>query len=214
MTAGAERRVEDARRLDALCAASGGRLRVLHREGTPPVLITLELQCRTVGSHEYPARAEKRSSVRVSFPGKYPFEPPIAEVLTPIFHPNVFSGGRICFGNKWLPSEGLDLLIRRIGQILTFDPVLLNESSPANPAALQWYRAARARRPDAFPTDYLPFLAGEAQPPAVRWRNVTDASAPSPAIRIVRCRCTQQLRVQGAPGIRVRCPRCRAEFAA
>lgn len=212
MSAGAERLREDARRLDALCAASGGRLRVLHREGDPMRVVTIELRCRTAGSGSYPSQVQPVSSVRVSFPGRYPFEPPIAEVLTPVFHPNVYLSGRICFGNKWLPAEGLDLLVRRIGQLLTFDPALLNEASPANVTALEWYRSARARHPAAFPTDSLPFLHGDPPPRTVRWRGLDPQ--PPPASRVVRCRCAQQLRVQGPPGVQVRCPRCRAEFAA
>ena len=35
---------------------------------------------------------------------------------------NVYASGLICLGQKWVPTEGLDLLAKRIIQIIIFDP--------------------------------------------------------------------------------------------
>lgn len=208
MSAGAERRREDLRRLETLCESSGGRLRVLSHRGDPPSEITIELRCKTAASMEYPARHVERTEVRIQFPARYPFQEPLAEIQTPIFHPNVFASGRICFGTRWIPTEGLDLLVKRIGQILTFDPTLLNERSPANRDAAGWYRETKARHPGAFPTDSLPFLDVGRRTATARWRDLAS-DAPAPSSRILRCsRCSQRLRIPDRTGLQVSCPNC------
>jgi len=47
------------------------------------------------------------------------------------------------------------LLVKRIVQIVTFDPVILNEQSPANTGALTWYRRALREHPNSFPTELV-----------------------------------------------------------
>jgi len=142
MNAAAERRRQDLARLQAMCAASNGRLRLVSRSGEPPIDLTIELACRTAGSDKYPSSAIDRVSARIVFPARYPFDPPLVALDPPVFHPNVYASGRVCLGSTWLPTEGLDLLVRRIGQIITFDPLVLNASSAANAAAAAWYRTA------------------------------------------------------------------------
>lgn len=211
MNASGQRRVEDARRLEQLCAATGQRLRITHREGTPLRLVTLEIDCRTAGTASYPRNVQRGVGVRVSLPGRYPFEPPLAEVLTPIYHPNVFAGGRVCLGNRWMPSETLDLFAKRLVQIVTFDPAVVDPDSPANAEAAQWYRRTRVEHAGAFPTDTFSWAQAATRPGGIKWQDVTPSSSEP---RIVRCPCAQQLRIVGPSGIKVRCPRCRAEFAA
>ena len=100
MNAGAERRREDLAKVEALAAASGGRLVLVSREGNPPTDITIDLACRTAGSSAYPARAVDRTRARISLPARYPFQPP-AVYLTPVtFHPNVYSSGLVCLGRR------------------------------------------------------------------------------------------------------------------
>ena len=212
MNPGAERRREDLARLEGLATASGGRLLLVSREGDPPTDITIELACRTAGSNAYPARAVDRTRARISLPARYPFQPPAVHVMPVTFHPNVYSSGFVCLGFKWLPTEGLDLLVKRIAQIITFDPVVVNTASPANSTAARWYTEAVARSPQSFPTDSLDFLSGTAPGPKPQWRDLR-VETPAPSCKTIQCeKCSQQLRVPDVPGVQVRCPRCRHIF--
>jgi len=212
VNAGAERRRQDIFRLEGLAAASGGRLAVVSRRGDPPTDITIELVCRTAGSTAYPARAIDRTRARITLPARYPFQAPVVDLVPVTFHPNVYSSGLVCLGINWLPTEGLDLLVKRIAQIITFDPALINTESPANPVAAAWYLHARAQSPRAFPTDDLGFLVATAHKPKPQWRDI-EITSEQPPRKTIQCeRCPQQLRVPDVPGVQVRCPRCLHTF--
>lgn len=238
MDAASERRRGDVAKLERLCSASGGRMRIISRDGNPPTSVTLEINCRTPGSVAYPADAITQTRVRIEMPSTYPLRAPQVYVAPVTFHPNVFSSGLVCLGAKWLPTEGLDLLVKRVVQIITFDPAVVNTASPANPTASSWYLSVASRSRALFPTDNLPFLS-EARPtvkpvwrnlstapaPAARaapatpaergtssWRDVTADSTP-PGRRLIRCaQCDRTLRVPDVEGTRVRCPACRHLF--
>ncbi|KAL3801226.1 hypothetical protein HJC23_012626 [Cyclotella cryptica] len=54
----------------------------------------------------------------VNISGRYPFEPPRCRFLTPVYHPNIDSGGRICLdtlksppGGSWSPAVSLPSLL-------------------------------------------------------------------------------------------------------
>jgi len=158
-----------------MAAASNGRLRLVGYRGDPPTEITIELACRSAISNAYPQRQVNRIRARIELSARYPFEPPNVFLDPPIFHPNVYTSGHVCLGLKWIPTEGLDLLVRRIARIVTFDPSVVNTSSPANSDAAYWYRHAKVSTPLAFPTDTLTFLTPEQSKPAVQWRNLAVA---------------------------------------
>ena len=236
MDAASERRRTDVGKLERLCAASGGRVRIVSRDGNPPTGVTIEVDCRTAGSSAYPAQAVTATRARIQLPAAYPLHPPQV-YLTPVtFHPNVFSSGLVCLGSKWLPTEGLDLLVKRLVQIITFDPAVVNTGSPANPAASAWYLSAVSRSRASFPTDSISFLSDTGStakpvwrdispapaPPAApdvtavrsqsAWRDLAGESTPTPR-RTVRCvQCAQTLRVPDVAGTQVRCPACRHIF--
>lgn len=213
MNAALERRREDFARLEAMCAASGGRMLLVSKNGDPPIDITIELVCRTAGSSDYPDRAVQRTRALISFPARYPFQAPKVHLTPATFHPNVFASGLVCLGLKWLPTEGLDLLVKRIVQIVTFDPAVVNTSSPANPSASGWYSSAVLRSPRLFPTDSVDFRFISASKPKPLWRDLSAAPQQSPAHRTIQCeKCPQQLRVPDLPGTQVRCPRCLHTF--
>lgn len=210
MNAATERRRQDLARRQSVCAASGGRVRVVSHSGEPPNEITVELTCRAAASNEYPTRAAARVRARIQLPARYPFHPPLVFLDPPVYHPNVYPSGQVCLGNKWLPTEGLDLLVKRLAQIITFDPAVLNTRSPANPAAVHWYQLTASRWPAAFPTDSIAFGTAAASQPVIRWKNVdTDTSAWA----IVLCaNCNQSLRVPHRRDAQLRCPACGHTF--
>jgi LSD1 subclass zinc finger protein len=208
-----ERRQEDIKKLRELESATRGRVRVLKVVGNPANQIELLLVCKTAPGARFPEEVSDQTRVRIELPARYPFQEPSAVITTKIFHPNVYASGKICFGTKWLPTEGLDLLAKRIVKIITFDSSILNERSPANAEALQWYRAAVRRHPASFPTDSIVFgvIGGDK---TIIWKErnnpekVTEKS-------IVSCSgCKTQLRVpSGREGI-IRCPSCGQLFQA
>jgi len=69
----------------------------------------------------------------VDIPAKYPLEPPKLRFTTPVFHPNIDEGGRICLDilkpaphGAWRPSLN-------IASVLTSLQVLLAEPNPDDP---------------------------------------------------------------------------------
>jgi hypothetical protein len=194
MSAQALRREADQARLRELAAQSGGRLEVLELPARSGLPIRLALRCRTAASSDYPQASQDGVKLRIDLPSRYPFERPVLTVESRIFHPNIFASGVICQGEKWLAGEGLDLLVKRIVKLVTFDPANVNPASAANRAAAAWYLQQRTRTPGAFPTDRIDFGA-----------------APERVVR--RCpACGKGLRLAaGRRGI-VACPACRHEF--
>jgi len=155
MSALRQRRAEDLRKVRDLAARSGGRIAVTRVVGDPVTQIGLLIRATTAGSAAYPRARATRTDVVVDLPARFPFEAPIARVVSPILHPNIWKNGQICFGTVWIPTHGLDLLVRRIVSIVTFNPSELNPRSPANGATLAWYQDTLRRNPGAFPTDRL-----------------------------------------------------------
>jgi hypothetical protein len=199
MTAHALRREADLARLRELAARSGGRIELLEtpsRAGRP---IRLSIRCRTAASDSYPQAAQEGVTLRIDLPSRYPFERPVLTVESRIFHPNVFASGVVCQGEKWLPGEGLDLVVKRIIRLVTFDPSHVNPASAANRTAAAWYLQQRSRTPQAFPTDRVDFASSG------------PAAATDEPIRVVRrCpACGKGLRLPaGKKGV-VTCPACR-----
>lgn len=150
MAVSEERVKQDVKRIEELGRKHGGRI-VLERKSASTLFVTLKY--RTAPSNQYPSKVQDETKIKIELLAKYPFVEPKVTIATPVFHPNVYSSGLICFGTKWLPTQGLDLLVQRVVQIITFDKSILNEDSPANRAALDWYRRARSQHSSAFPTD-------------------------------------------------------------
>jgi ubiquitin-protein ligase len=204
-----ERREQDVQKLRELQKQSHDRIRVVRVNGRPPNEIEVELHLKTVPSKQYPRAVQDVTRLGISLPARYPFVEPAVDVRTPILHPNIYSSGRICLGMKWIPSFGLDLLVRRIAQIVTYDPAVLNEASPANRDALTWYWQARGAHASAFPTDSLTLSAAETAK-TMKW---TDAPTASPSKTVVTCpNCQRKLSLPAGKTGRVKCPNCSTLF--
>jgi ubiquitin-protein ligase len=211
MSAFDERRQQDVQKLRDLQRASESKVLVTRLSGTPPNEIEVELRFRTAPSQDYPRKVQDITRAVISLPARYPFAEPSVSIKTPILHPNVYASGRICLGVKWISSFGLDLLVRRIIQIITFDPSVLNDASPANREAAVWYRNALRKHPTSFPSDSFELTAAPAQPPkTMRWASVeapTKVLVPCPA-------CKTKLSLPSGKLGRVRCPECGNAFEA
>lgn len=201
----------DLERLQALASASGGGVVLLQGPTAAVPSSELELRYVVARSERYPADVSRRTRLRIALPGRYPFQAPVATVLTPVWHPNVFPSGTICLGTKWLASEGLDLFVQRLARLLTYDSLLVNTASPARRAVADWYERARRREPGLFPTD-RPLFGGPA--PARRSGRVGWKEAPAGDPRVARgCpACGRTLRLPAGRRGRVRCPACGGAF--
>jgi ubiquitin-protein ligase len=206
-----ERRAQDLQKLRELQRASRERVRVTHVSGNPPNKIDVELHLKTAPSKAYPQSIQEVTRVGISLPARYPFEEPTVNISTPILHPNVYTSGRVCLGVKWIPSFGLDLLVRRLAQIVTFDPTVLNLLSPANASAVSWYESAVRQHPSAFPSDRLDLAAAE-NPKTISWINMTAAAPGKVAIDCPHC--AAKLALPSGRSGNVKCPKCGSSFRA
>ncbi|MEI8624999.1 ubiquitin-conjugating enzyme E2 [Pseudoalteromonas sp. B137] len=205
MTAFSERINQDIRKINELSDSIGGRISIKKQSGTPVNSMVIEIDYPTAPSKDYPNQVQKKTEVHIKLLSRYPFQEPEATITTPIFHPNVYQSGKICFGTKWLPSQGLDLLIKRIIQIITFDETILNEGSPANGAALRWYKEAVLKYSNSFPTDKL--VIKEKAASKMSWNNVDISRV------IVNCSsCQTGLRVPMGKKGNLTCPNCSTKF--
>jgi ubiquitin-protein ligase len=202
----------DIERLRAFASASDGRIRLIALPTPGSQRFVIELGFITAGSSAYPSEQRTSTRLTIELPARYPFMPSAATITTPIFHPNVYPSGLVCLGTKWLPSEGMDLFVRRIAQLVTFDPLIVNVNSVANAAALHWYAQALRKFPHAFPTERIEFEPADAKSARIHW----NASTSGDMTRVIRAcpHCGTNLRLPaGRRGI-VRCPKCSRGFEA
>jgi len=216
MSAFSERRNQDVIKLRELASKSNGRIEIIKLLGQPTNEIHLKLNFKTVPDQGYPASRQDYTAVSIQLSSRYPFEAPAATITTPIFHPNVFSSGRVCLGTKWIPTQGLDLLVEKLVQIVTYDVNILNADSPANSNALSWYRKAVREFPKYFPTDSSKISVAQ-ENSKIKWNDTPPKIAPTSQEErvIVSCpHCASKLRLLiGKKGI-VKCPNCNNDFEA
>jgi ubiquitin-protein ligase len=165
------RRNNDLEKLRNLCAESNGKLSIISTSGTPVSKIELESKYKTVGDESYPNKISISTRFVIELMARYPFVEPAVNIKSNILHPNIYSSGRICLGRKWMPTETLDLFVKRILAIITYDKSIINEDSPANGDALRWYRTTVRNHPNMFPTDKLIFNA-DAHKQKMSWNNI------------------------------------------
>lgn len=66
----------------------------------------------------------------VNIPPRYPFEPPKVRFLTPIYHPNIDTAGRICLDVLKMPPRGAWKPAVSLGALLTSIQLLMAEPNP------------------------------------------------------------------------------------
>lgn len=206
-----ERRSQDISKLHQLAAQSGGKMIVSCVTGNPPSKIHIELHLKTAPSNKYPAQTQNITRFTIGLPSRYPFVSPEVKIDTPILHPNVYTSGLVCLGGTWMPTFGLEHLVKRLAQIITFDPSVLNEASPANGVALQWYQKAVRAHAGAFPTDRF-VISDVAPEKKISW---SDIDKELPAKVLVECpSCKGKLSLPAGRKGNVKCPRCENSFEA
>lgn len=74
--------------------------------------------------------AEGLFNIKIQIPERYPFQPPSVTFATPIYHPNIDNGGRICLDILNLPPKGAWQPSLNISTVLTSIGLLLSEPNP------------------------------------------------------------------------------------
>ncbi|XP_010924209.1 uncharacterized protein [Elaeis guineensis] len=69
-------------------------------------------------------------TLKIQIPERYPFQPPNVTFVTPIYHPNIDNGGRICLDILNLPPKGAWQPSLNISTVLTSIGLLLSEPNP------------------------------------------------------------------------------------
>jgi ubiquitin-protein ligase len=143
-----ERLSNDYSALQRLCAFSEP-VKIQMLEGSrPPEYYRLQISnCKSVESVSNGVPKYRTSHILEigQFPLDYP-DPgklPTVKIITPIFHPNVFSNGDFCFKGSELESMShpLDALVKRVIGMLQYEN--LRFGVPANSQARDWANGNR-----------------------------------------------------------------------
>ena len=205
MSAKEKRLGADIAKIKALAAKSIGGIKIV---STTNSRISLELNYKTVADNS--GKIASTIVTEIQIPDRYPFVEPKAIFKNKVFHPNVYSSGQVCLGTKWIPTEGLDLLLERLIKILIFDATILNTKSPANTEALSWYRTKVRSAPNFFPTDTFVKNSTSTTKSGIKWKNSPAQNSPD---RIVSCHsCGQKIRLSSSGGGTIKCPKCQKTF--
>jgi ubiquitin-protein ligase len=178
------RRKNDYRRLQELCAQSGGRIAIKSVTGTPPTSYVVEFTGRMLGpTGAGPHGMRRTARFSITLPQNYP-DPggrPEVRSISPIWHPHFFESGQLCKGNA--PLTFLDTFVTWLWQMLVLDP-RVNSGSAANGAAKSWQNANAGRLPLDTPDVRVP--AGSV--PDLVPVQAVSVSAPAPAVASPRIR--------------------------
>ena len=158
-------------RLQALVKGSEGSITIDSQKGTPPQTYVLSYKCKGIErlNGDKPVYRNLHR-VQIQFGASYPAQQPTVTMLTPIFHPHVFTHNAVCLGRRWTPSEYLDNLVLRIGSIIQYEPQYIDFASPANSTAASWARSHM----NMFPIDRCTFKGSQSSNEGgIQWTNLT-----------------------------------------
>ena len=131
-----------ARKSSALVARVTREMEMLSREPPPGVCAWArddridQLLAQIVGAEETPFH-DGIFLLEVSVPDRYPFEPPKVRFLTPIHHPNIDSGGRICLDTLKMPPKGSWTPSLNLSTVLTTVRLLMSRPNPDDGLVLE-----------------------------------------------------------------------------
>ncbi|KAM9828452.1 ubiquitin-conjugating enzyme E2 T isoform X1 [Syngnathus typhle] len=91
-----------------------------------------DLQAQIVGGSGTPYEGGV-FTLEIKIPERYPFEPPKMRFLTPIYHPNIDTAGRICYDALKLPPKGAWRPSLNLSTLLTSIQLLMSEPNPDDP---------------------------------------------------------------------------------
>jgi ubiquitin-protein ligase len=112
------------------------RISIVGTEGTPPEKYLVEYRVLgLVPIDEDSFRKGETHRAELFLPLDYPRRPPFCRMVTPVFHPNI-DPRKICIGDHWSAGQRLADLIRRIGEMITYQSY--NVKSPLNARAAHW----------------------------------------------------------------------------
>lgn len=78
--------------------------------GMRPMSQTLSAAIAELRGPEQTPYEEGTFKLEITVPDRYPFEPPRVKFATPVYHPNIDTGGRICLDTlKMQPQVRLNL---------------------------------------------------------------------------------------------------------
>lgn len=75
--------------------------------------------------------------LEVKIPERYPFEPPKIRFITPVYHPNIDSGGRICMDLLKMPPKGGWKPTINLENLLSAVRLLLGNPNPDDPLEVE-----------------------------------------------------------------------------
>lgn len=195
----------DIQKIKTLSEKTGGRVRI---ESSTASRIKLSFNYKTVMNGS--GATVNSATAEIVLSSRYPFAEPKVKFLSEVFHPNVYDSGQVCLGTKWLPTEGLDLLVERLIKILIFDATILNTASPASSSALKWYRKKAAVDRGFFPTDTFKTVPTQ-EKKKIQWG--TNSTTSKPEKTEVNCSsCGAKMRVPSGKKLKVTCPKCNSQF--
>lgn len=120
--------------------------------------------------------AIRECTVKVTLWPSYPYVAPDIRMLSipPVFHPAWYSRGVYCSPIPWQPDSSLKEYVRQMIRTLIYAPDLIDEISPANYKALDWYRKHRDNSA-WFPSDTIELTESPAAEPDLAFPEVVDS---------------------------------------